>query len=81
MTVTILAVVFLIIMLAVVAFGFKAVIRQGKAPQDINKERCSLCRQQFHTSTMIERQIGDHKLYYFCPACITALHNELISKN
>lgn len=81
MIVTILAVVFLIIVLVVAVFGFRAIIKQGKAPEDLNKERCSICREQFPKAQLIERQIGDYKLLYFCPTCIAKLHAELITKN
>lgn len=81
MTVTILAVAFLVIMLLVAAFGFKAIIKRGKPPGELHMERCSLCRQQFHKTQLVERQVGDYKLYFFCPSCITSLHNDLTGKN
>ena len=81
MTVTILAVAFIIVMVVIALFGFKAVIRQGKAPEDIYKEHCSLCREPFPKAQLIERQIGDYRLFYFCGSCITKLHDEMISKN
>lgn len=81
MIVTVLAVVFLLLLLVVAVFGFKAIIRQGKAPQDLNKERCSICRKEFLKSQLIERQVGDYKLLYFCGPCITKLHSELTTKN
>jgi hypothetical protein len=81
MIVTILASVFILTILVIAVFGFKAIIRQGKPPADINKERCSICREPFLKSELIERQIGDYRLYYFCSSCINALHRELISKN
>jgi hypothetical protein len=68
-------------MLAIAMYGFKAVVKRGKAPEDINKEQCSLCRQKFPKSQLIERQVGDYRLYFFCGPCITKLHNDLISKN
>jgi hypothetical protein len=76
MTVTILAVTFLIILLAVVAFGFKAIIRQGKSPEELNKERCSICRAQLDRSELIERTVGDYRILYFCSQCIESLHHE-----
>lgn len=81
MIVTVLAVVFLVLLLVVAVFGFKAIIRQGRAPQDINKERCSICRNEFLRSQLIERQVGDYRLLYFCGPCITKLHSELTTKN
>lgn len=79
--VTVLAIVFLIILLLVAIIGFKAIIKQGKSPSDLGKERCSICREQFPKSQLIERQIGDYKLMYFCGSCITKLHTELTSNN
>lgn len=81
MTITILAVAFLLGIIAVAFVGFKAIIRQGKAPEDLNREKCSLCRVSYHKAQLIERQVGDARIYYFCAACIGALHSELTSKN
>ncbi len=81
MVVTVLAVFFMALLLVVAAFGFKAIIRQGKSPQELNKERCSVCREQFPKARLVERQIGDYKMLFFCGACITKLHTELTSKN
>ena len=81
MSVTILAIGFLLMVLAIAVFGFKAIVKQGKPPEDINKERCSICRQSFFRQQLIERQIGDYKLLYFCSTCITQLHTDLTTKN
>lgn len=81
MIVTVLAVAFLLLLLAVAVFGFKAIIKQGKAPQDLNKELCSICRKEFPKSQLIERQVGDYRLLFFCGPCIAKLHAELTSKN
>lgn len=80
MTVTVLAILFILLVLALALFGFNAIIRQGKAPEEINKERCSLCRRVFDKSQMIERQVGDYKLMFFCASCIQELHGELERK-
>jgi len=81
MTISILAVLFLAVILVVSAVGFRAIIRQGRAPEDINKEKCSICRTQFSRSQLIERQVGDYRLLHFCQSCIMSLHNDVISKN
>jgi hypothetical protein len=81
MTVTVLALLFLGTILGVAFFGFRAIIRQGKAPEDANKEKCSICRTQYNRSQLIERQVGDYRVLYFCQSCIISLHNEVISKN
>lgn len=81
MTVTILALVFLGTILLAAFFGFRTIIRQGKAPEDLNKEKCSVCRMQYNRSQLIERQVGDYRVMYFCQSCIMSMHNEVISKN
>lgn len=81
MVVTVLATIFLMLLLGVALFGFKVIIKQGKSPQDLNRERCTICRDQYPKSQLVERQIGDYKLLYFCSSCIGKLHTELISKN
>lgn len=81
MTVTVLAIGFLVVIVVIALFGFKAVIKQGKSPEDLNKEKCSLCRMQFNKSMLIERQVGDYRVHYFCPECIAKLHDEMVRKN
>lgn len=81
MTITVLASLFIAAILLIAAFGFKLVIKQGKPPEDLHTERCSICREKFNKSLLVERQIGDYKLLLFCPDCITKLHSEMVSKN
>jgi hypothetical protein len=81
MTISILAVLFLATILALAVFGFRAIIRQGKAKEDVNRERCSICRTQYNSSQLVERQVGDYRILHFCQSCIISLHNEVISKN
>jgi len=76
MTVTILAFLFLLIVLAVTFVGFKAVIRQGRSPEEIDREKCSLCRTPYQRTSLVERQVGDHHLFYFCHSCIDALYRD-----
>jgi RNA 3'-terminal phosphate cyclase len=80
-TLTILAAIFLALILFVALIGFKAVIKQGKPPEELNSERCSVCREKFHKSMLVERQVGDYKILFFCTSCISSLHNEMVSKN
>ncbi|MBI5474989.1 MAG: hypothetical protein HY961_21820 [Ignavibacteriae bacterium] len=81
MAVTVLASLFLLLILFVAVVGFKAVIKQGKSPEEMNLEKCSLCGQKMNKASLVERQVGDYKLLYFCATCINNLHNELITKN
>lgn len=81
MTVTILASLFLALIVLIALIGFKVAANQPKSTEDLNVEKCSLCRSKFSKSVLIERQVGDYKLLYFCPSCIHSLHDELISRN
>lgn len=81
MTLTVLASIFLAIVLFIAIIGFKAVIKQGRPTEELNLERCSICREKFNKSMLVERQIGDHKLLFYCPSCINSMHAELVSKN
>ncbi len=81
MTITVLASIFIAIILLVAAFGFKLVIKQGKPLEELHTEQCSICREKFNKSMLIERQVGDYRILFFCPSCITSLQNEMVSKN
>ncbi len=81
MAITVLASIFIVVILLIAAFGFRLVIKQGKPPEDLHSEQCSICREKFNKSLLVERQIGDYKVLYFCPSCITKLHSEMVSKN
>ncbi len=82
MTVSILAVTFLILIGFVAYVGYKTIIRQGpKSPEELNTEKCSVCRERFSKDQLVERQIGDYKLLYFCRNCILGLYGDLGIKN
>ena len=80
MIVTVLAICFLIFMGVVVYFGYRMVISRGTSPEEINMEKCSICREKFHKSELILRQIGDYKLLFFCSKCVEGLYNDARSK-
>ncbi len=81
MTLTILASIFLVLILLFAFIGFRVGMKPAPPAADINTEKCAVCREKFNKATLIERQIGDYKLMYFCPSCITKLHQELIQNN
>jgi hypothetical protein len=81
MIVTILAVCFLLFIGVVAYFGYKLVINRGTSPEEINTERCSICRERFHKNDLILRQIGDYKLLFFCGKCIEGLNTEAKAKH
>ncbi|HLX12474.1 MAG TPA: hypothetical protein VKS81_06635 [Bacteroidota bacterium] len=80
MAVTVLAIVFLLGMLATIVFGFKYIMRPGSAPAESAVEKCSLCRKTFNKTDLILRQVGDYKLVYFCASCIESLNAEAKAK-
>lgn len=81
MAVTILAVVFLLFIATVAYIGYKTVIRGGPPPEEVNFEKCSVCRQRFDKNKLLIRQIGDYKLLYFCRECIIKLYTDLGIQN
>lgn len=81
MTFTVLASLFLVLILLIAFIGFKAARTQPLPRPDMHKERCSICRQQFNKNQLIERQVGDYRVLFFCRSCITGLHAELLGKN
>jgi hypothetical protein len=81
MTITVLAALFILMMVLFTIFGFKYVIRQGRGPQDQRLEVCTLCRKHFDKSQLIERQISESRVLRFCPACVQRLHEELLNRN
>ena len=80
MSVTILALVFIILILLVAALGFKMMMKPGTPPGDTPKERCSLCRISYDKSSLIERQVGDTRLFFFCRSCVEQLHNDFMRR-
>ena len=81
MVVTILAVVFLIIMILTAWAGYKFLGRQTSLPDEVPMSTCSICKNKFPTKEMVMRQIADYKLMYFCKKCILNLYSDLGLKN
>ena len=81
MVITVLAIAFLIIIGFIAFLGYKTVISAKTNPEEINMEKCSICRQKIEKSQLIERQIGDYKLLYFCRECVMKLYADLGLKN
>lgn len=81
MAVTILAVLFLFFLVVIAFFGYNYLGKRAVTPENLNTEKCSICRQQFEKKMLTERQIGDYKLLYFCRDCILRLYADLGIKN
>ena len=76
MIVTIFAILFLLFMGAMAVFGYSMIMKKAAAPDEINTEKCSVCRNRFERSALVLREIGDYKLLFFCKDCIIALYND-----
>lgn len=72
MVITLLAIVFLLFIIVMIFFG-KSLLLGQQNPDDPYTEKCSICRGKFHKSKLVERQIGDYKLLFFCRGCIEQL--------
>lgn len=77
MIVTILAIAFLILIGFVAFIGYKTVFRRGPGEIPTNSEKCAICRERFDKQLLIERQILDYKLLYFCKKCILSLNHDV----
>jgi hypothetical protein len=79
--VSILAVLLILFILAVAYFGLRYIMNQGNIPlEDIDKEKCSLCRKQFPKNELLVREVYDVKVYFFCKDCIESLNYEVHNK-
>jgi cobalamin biosynthesis protein CobD/CbiB len=76
MALTIGAIVFLVGMVFLVYYGYSVGVKKNVKPGEENLQRCSLCTRKFNRSELVERQVGDSKVYYFCHACIESLSVE-----
>ena len=81
MVITMLAAAFLLLILFLAVLGYGSVIKRRTSLQDINTEKCALCRRSFDKAHLVERQIGDYKLMYFCTDCVLKLYADLGMKN
>ncbi len=70
---TYLAIIFVALLLASIFYGFSIVLRRPLSAGEKLTERCTLCRREFEKSLLVERPVGDARLYYFCSQCISSL--------
>jgi hypothetical protein len=75
--ITTLAILFLLLLVGLVLYGYGIVMRRAPTDHELQTEKCSLCLQRFPQSELVERQIGDYKLMFFCERCITTLQVDL----
>ena len=75
MTLSILAGLFLLFLIGIIFYGYGFVVKSTRTAGSENTEQCSLCRNTFDKRLLVEREIGDYKLMYFCKSCISSLHD------
>jgi uncharacterized membrane protein len=76
MIVTILASVFLVMLVAVIFYGYGFIMKSAKARDEENTERCTICRTAYDKGQLVERHVGDSRLFYFCKKCIGQLFDD-----
>ena len=77
MSFTLLAVLFLLFISLFAMIGFMVARRQSPQAPTPDSEKCAICRESFLKTKLIERQVGDYKLLYFCKACVEGLNKDL----
>lgn len=77
MTLTALAIAFLLVILLIAIFGQRLLSQKADSLKATNQERCTICWKSFEKSHLIERQIADVKILYFCKECIEGLLADL----
>lgn len=77
MTITVLAVLFLLLIILIAFFGQRILVKKTASLEEAHQFVCSICRNTFEKSDLVERQIGDFKMMYFCTACIRGLYEDM----
>jgi hypothetical protein len=75
--VTTLAILFIVLLVGAILYGFGIVMRRPPTHDELTREKCSLCLQMFPKEELVERQIGDYRVLYFCERCVMNLQADL----
>ncbi|MBI3579122.1 MAG: hypothetical protein HY276_04695 [Ignavibacteriales bacterium] len=75
------SVIFLILLVGAIFYGYSIVMRKPPSKEELNSAQCTLCRKRFPKETLVEREIGDYKVLYFCNSCISGLSTEASKLN
>jgi uncharacterized membrane protein len=81
MAVTVFAVLFLFFLVGLAIIGYRVLGNRTSSAGEAGSEKCSVCRERFNKEELIERQIGDYRLLYFCRKCVMGLYSDLGIKN
>ena len=77
MALTVGAIIFLIGLIFLIYYGYSVSVKKSARPGEENLRACSLCQHKFERSQLIERLVGDSRLYYYCEDCVKSLHQEM----
>jgi len=77
MALTIGGIVLLIGLVFLIYYGLTLGLRKSSRPGAENLLKCTLCQQRFDRTKLIQKQVGDSKLFYFCESCVRNLYGEL----
>ncbi len=79
MIVTILASLFLVLLVGVIFYGYGFIMKSAKNRGAEATERCILCKTAYAKGQLVERVIGDSRIIFFCKKCIADLAKESAS--
>lgn len=70
------SIIFLILLVGAIFYGYSIVMRKPPTKDELDSRQCTLCRKQYPKEKLVEREIGDYKILYFCNSCISSLSTE-----
>jgi len=73
---TAIAITFVIVLVGLIFYGYGIVMKRSPTEEELKTEKCSICRRRFPLAELVEREVGDYKLLYFCGECIASLVDE-----
>lgn len=78
---TFLAIGFVVLLIGSILYGFGIVMRRPPFQDELETEICMICRKRLRKKDLVEREVGDYKLMYFCGECIENLHADAMRRN
>ncbi|MCI0708368.1 MAG: hypothetical protein L0Y80_12890 [Ignavibacteriae bacterium] len=78
---TALAILFVLLLVGSIFYGFSIVMRKPPTEEELRTEKCSLCGNRFPKEELVERPVGDYKVYYFCQQCVGGLYRDMQEKD
>lgn len=79
--VTYLAIGLVVLLIGAIWYGFGIVMGRPPSLEELGTESCVLCRRKFKKKELVEREVGDYKLFYFCSECIESLYSDATKRD